>query len=299
MAFPTNDTLGSLIEEVKDNLGSFGVTNDAVCTLTSPLSASATSFSVDSVDDIGKGIVEIDGEIMYVNSAENGTVLLAPWGRGYKGTAKTTHAANSPVWISPTWPRATVAREINNMVKALYPQLFAVGSYDFDASMSVTNQYAMPTDLERVLSVEWRWGGYKQWEPVRAWEMSHSSAVSDFASGKSLIIGDPIPASTQVHVTYAKQPTAMVNESDSFSTTGLPTSCRDVVVLGVAQRLIPWQDTARIPVQTVPSDMVDSIKPVGNAQTNAQYIRALYTARLEEEIRHQQGKFPMRAHKVR
>lgn len=300
MAYPSGDTFGSLITEVIDSLQGWGTSNDQVVTTTTALSAGGTTIQVDDTDDIGRGIIEIDSEIMYVASAENGTVYLTPWGRGYKGTIKSTHAAGSPVWIAPSWPRSVVGREINNLVKALYPQLFAVGQYSFNASMSNSYQYEVPADVERVLSVQWKWGGYPNYETMKAWELDFTSNRSDYNTGRSLIIGDPIPAASNVTVTYAKAPSRMVNESDSFAaTTGLPASARDVIILGTAQRLIPWQDTARLPVQTVPSDMVDSLKPVGNAQSNAQYIRALYQARLEEEIRIQQNKYPTRAHKVR
>jgi hypothetical protein len=300
VAYPSGDTFGSMITEVIDSLQGFGTSNDQVCTLTSALSTAGTTFQVDDTNDIGRGIIEIDGEIMYVASTDNGNVYLTPWGRGYKGTVKTTHNAGTPVWISPTWPRSIVGREVNNMVKALYPQLFAVGQTEFSASMSNTYQYEMPIDVERVLSVQWKWGGYPNYETVKAWELDYASNRTDYNTGKSIIIGDPIPAAARLTVTYAKSPSIMTNESDSFAaTTGLPASTRDVVILGVAQRLIPWQDTARLPVQTVPTDMVDSLKPVGNAQSNAQYIRALYSARLLEEIRNQQSKYPTRAHKVR
>jgi hypothetical protein len=298
VAYTTNDTFSSLIDEVITSLQGFGVSNDQVCTLTSNVSVSDLSFTVDDTDGVSRGLVEIDDEIIYVSYGEQGTVYIPPWGRGYKGTPPIAHTSGAQVSIAPTWPRATVAREINNTIRSLYPSLFGVGTYEFQA-VSTTDQYAMPADCERILSVQWRWNAPDAWSTVRSWEMVHSASTTDFASGKALLIGDPTPVASKLYVTYAKIPSLLTLPTSLFSETGLSASARDVVVLGTASRLIPWQDTGRLPVETVPSDALDQGKPVGTATQVAASMRTMYAQRLAEERRALLDRYPLRAHKVR
>lgn len=300
MGYTTSDTFGSLIDEVITSLQGFGTDNDQVCTLTSTLNASATTFTVDDSDGISRGLVEIDEEILYVASAENGSVVIQPWGRGYKGTSPVSHAINTAVSVAPTWPRAVVAREVNNTIRAVYPNLFAVTTHDFTTA-GITWQYSVPANIDRVLAVEWSWitTAIDGWMPVTGWELVQSANTTDFATGKALLLSEPLPSGCRIHVTYAKPPSFLVNTSDLYSSTGLPASSRDVVVYGAAARLLPWQDTGRVPVSSVSSDAQDSLKPVGNGVALAKELRSMYASRLADERRILQERYPSRSHRVR
>ena len=298
MAYPSVDTFSSLIDEVITSLQGFGTSNDQVVTLTGPLTADALIFPVDDSDSISKGLVEIDEEIIYVMYGENGEAYVPAWGRGFKGTTAAAHAAGSAVWVSPSWPRATVAREVNNTIRSVYPSLFAVDTVEITGA-SNTWQYQLPADMERVLGVEWRYNFPDAWSTVKSWEVTHSSNTTDFASGKTLLIGEPLPTNAKVHVTYAKLPVALTNPDDAFTLSGLPASSRDVIVFGTAARLIPWMDVARLPVETVPSDALDTGQRVGLSVQVANSIRTQYQARLDQERRALLERYPTRAHKVR
>lgn len=299
MGYPTSDTFASLIDEVITSLQGFGTDNDAIVTLTQALDATATTFTVDDTNEISRGLIEIDEEIMYVSSADNGTVVLQPWGRGFKGTVASTHAVSSPVSIAPSWPRAVVAREVNNTIRAVYPQLFAVGTNDFLTS-AIKWQYEIPADVDRVLAVEWRWTAtINGWMPMPGWEVIQSANSVDFTTGKALLLSEPLPAGCRIHVTYAKAPSFLVAPTDLFSGSGLPASSRDVIVYGATSRLLPWQDTARVPVETVSSDVQDSTKPVGMGVSVAGEIRKLYASRLADERRALLDRYPSKTHRVR
>lgn len=298
MGYPTIDTFSSLIDEVITSLQGYGTANDQVVTLTADMLGTDLTMTVDDSDSISRGLVEIDEEIIYVTDADNGTVTIPAFGRGFKGTTAAAHAAGSPVWIAPTWPRATVARELNNTIKSLYPSLFGVASVELTGA-SNTWQYALPSDCERVLAVEWRYNYPDAWSTVKSWDVSFASNITDFPTGRSLFIGEPLPTNAKIHVTYATLPKALSLPENVFTLTGLAPSVRDVVVLGTAARLIPWQDTARLPVETVPSDALDNNKPVGNATQVAGSIRQQYQLRLAEERRALLDRYPTRSHKVR
>lgn len=298
MPYPTIDTFESLINEVTTSLQGFGTANDQVVTLTSDILGTDLTMTVDDSDSISRGLVEIDEEIIYVTDADNGTVTIPSWGRGFKGTTAAAHAAGSPVWVAPSWPRATVAREINNTIKSLYPQLFGVATVEL-VGASNTWEYGLPADCERVLAVEWRYNFPDGWSTVKSWESTFSAYTTDFPTGRSLLIGEPLPTNAKIHVTYATLPKALSLPESVFTLTGLAPSCRDVVVLGTAARLVPWQDTARLPVETVPSDALDNNKPVGNATSVAGAIRQQFQLRLDQERRALLDRYPTRAHRTR
>lgn len=299
MAYPTNDTFSSMIDEVITSLQGFGTDNDQVCTLVGGLGPTDINISVDDTDDVSRGVIEIDQEIIYAYSADQGQIVVPPWGRGYKGSVAASHTAGAMVSVAPSWPRAVVAREVNNTIRAVYPMLFSVGTLELTAN-SYTWQYAIPSTVDRVLAVEWRWTtSIDGWMPVTGWEVIQSANTTDFASGKALLIAEPLPPGARLHVVYAKMPTLLVNATDAFTLTGLSASSRDVIIYGAASRLLPWQDTARVPVETVSSDVQDTPKPVGNAISMAKEIRNLYAIRLGQEQQALIDRYPMKAHKVR
>lgn len=299
MGYPTADTFSSLIDEVITSLQGYGTDNDQLATLTQDLMVEDLTFTVDDSDGLSRGLAEIEEEIMYLQSADSGVVVVQPWGRGFKGTVASAHSSGSMISVAPTWPRAVVAREVNNTIRAVYPDLFAVGSLDF-LTQPVSWQYELPTEIDRVLTVEWRWvSALEGWMPMKGWEVIQSANTTDFPSGKALLINDPLPPGCTIHVVYAKQPSLLVNPLDSFALTGLPASSRDVIVYGCASRLLPWQDTARVPVETVSSDVQDSTKPIGSGIAVAAELRKLYTLRLQAERNALLDRYPMRSHRVR
>ena len=102
-------TLSNLIDEVLINLAGYTFQQErstyltqAVTTTTSP-SSSPTVLSLGSTQDIGKGVIEIDEELIWVDSFDRiaNTATIAPYGRGYLGTTANTHALDTKVTVSP------------------------------------------------------------------------------------------------------------------------------------------------------------------------------------------------------
>lgn len=298
-AFPILDTFSSLIDETITSLQGFGVEVDQIATLVTDIATNTTSVRLDMADAITRGIIEIDDELMFVTSCVNGVATVPAWGRGYKGTIPSAHTAGSAVYISPSYPRSIVSREVNNAIRAVYPTLFAVRSYDFTTD-AIHVQYALPGDVDRVLAVDWRWLAIDGWNPLREWEVVSGASTADFTSGKFIALGAPLGSGIKVHVTYAAPPTLLDQPNDGFAdVTGLPASARDVIVYGAASRLLPWMDAGRLPTDTVSSDLQDQQKPVGNAVSVGREIRQLYAQRLTQEHQALTQKFPFRTHRVR
>lgn len=295
--FPTADTFSSLTDEVITSLQGFTLLSDQPYTLTADIAAGSLALTLDTAS-IARGVVEIDQELIYVSSASSGVAQIPAWGRGWKGTAAAAHTAGTAVYVAPVYPRSVVAREVNNTIRSVFPDLFAVKSLDLSVN-PLSWQYQMPADAERILSVEWRWDTISGWNPIVDWEMVTNAATADFTTGKFLSIQMILPAAAKIHVTYAAVPTLLVNPADTFDMTGLPTSSRDVIVLGAASRLLPWIDTGRTPAETVSADMTDQQRPIGAGVQLAKEIRQRYDDRLSKERAALFARYPIRAHRIR
>jgi hypothetical protein len=297
--YPTTDTFASLIDEVIVSLQGYGATSDQVVTLSTAVTAADLALPVDTSGlTVGRGIVEVDEELIYVLRTTSGSLIVPAWGRGWKGTTAAAHSINSAVYVSPAYPRSIVSREINNTIRSVYPDLFAVATTDITTNPTDW-QFELPSDLDRVLSVDWKYSSITQWEPLRAWEVIFSASTSDFTSGKALAISEGLPSNTTLHVTYATQPTLLTSASDTFASTGLPTSARDVIVYGAAARLIPWMDVSRIPVESVASDAIDQARPLGGAVQVGREVRNLHLTRLAQEKAALLHRYPLKSHRVR
>jgi hypothetical protein len=96
---------------------------------------------------------------------------------------------------------------------------------------------------------------------------------------------------------YATEATALSNNNDVFTTTtGLPESVRDVVILGAAYRLLTYLDPARASMVSPQADETDAKRPYGSSANATRQLFALYTQRLAEETRAQQQQYPARVH---
>lgn len=295
--FSTTDTFGSLKDEVISSLQGWGVDNDQLATLSVPI-ASTTATQFQYTGEISRGIVEIDEELIWVESTADGLANVPAWGRGFKGSTKSTHSTGAMISVSPTFPRAVVGREVNNALRGLYPTLFAIHTTDILTSPSVW-QYELPADADWVIGVEWRRDSRPEWEVLTSWEMMSSASTDNFPSGKALAIGLALPGAITLHVTYASPFTLFASDSATLSSTGLHVGARDVLVLGAASRLVPWLDTGRLPSQTVSADLVDQQDPVGKATAIARELRANYMARLQEERKALLTRYPTKVHTTR
>jgi hypothetical protein len=114
-----------------------------------------------------------------------------------------------------------------------------------------------------------------------------------FTSGHTITVYDGITPGRTVQVYYTKEPSLLVNNSDEFTTvTGLTESCRDIVALGAAYRLLSYIDPGRINLASAESDTADTNLPSTAGTSASRYIFALYQQRLNEEAGKLQGKFP-------
>jgi len=302
-------TLGNLIDDIQLDIQGFTYRQDRATYLTAACTSGDLVLSVGSTDNIGKGIIEIDSEMMWVDSYDRqaNTITIAPFGRGYNSTTATSHAINTKVIITPTYPRVAVARALNDTLNAVYPKVFATASTDFSFLASRTT-YQIPSEAIQILSMAWQTvGPTREWLPIRQWRWDPIADTAYWGvqtpdgpnSGlaKTVSLYDNILPGRTVHCVYAKMPVQMVNESDNFeTTTGLPSSMRDVVIYGAMYRLSSFVDPARISITSAAADEYESKRPYGTGINVTKQLQALYMQRLEEESLKQKLQFPARVH---
>jgi hypothetical protein len=295
-------TLDEMIDEVKSKLIGYSLNQDKVTYVnnTSGITATSTSIQVGASNNFAKGIIEIDDELIWIDSYNKtaGTLNVIPtYGRGYLGTNAAPHSRYALITLSPTFPRINIKQAINDTIQSIGNSLYSISSTTFTFNPSVTT-YALPDDADAVLSVSWESvGPSKEWIPVRRWREDKMASASSFNTNITISIYDPVSPGRTVLVWYTTDPNTMDNGSEDFvDVTGLPETSKDVVVLGACYRLLSFIDAGRINVTSAEADLNDSKVPSNAGSSVSRYVYALYQQRLKEEQSRQQTKYPVKLH---
>ena len=305
-------TFADMTNEVLINLAGYTFQQDrstylttAVTTTTSTIAA-PTILSLGSTDSVGKGILEIDEELVWVDSFDRvaNTATISPYGRGYLGTTAATHSAETKVSISPTFPKYVVKRAINDTIRSIGSSIYAVQNYNFTFNAAVSTYPLANKSIKNILTIAWQSiGPSKEWVPIRRYDFDASAYPEAFGyvtgtdTVQTITLGEAPIAGRTVKVMYATIPNVFTNNSDVYTTTtGLPESTKDVVILGAAYRLLSYLDPARAAQVSPQADETDSKRPYGASQTATKQMYALFNQRLKEEIDAQQNNFPPRIH---
>ena len=294
-------TYANLVDEVLLNLSGYTLRQDRTTHLTGNITTASTTLNLASVSNIGKGLVEIDDELLWIDSYDriSNTATIPPYGRGYNGTTAASHTANTKVTIAPTFPRATVKKAINDTIDAVFPKLFGVGTYTFTLQATKT-LYQIPAEAQTVLDVKWSTvGPSNEWLPVKSWRQDPMANTTAFTTGNSVGVYDAITPGRTVQVFYTKKPSLLSSASDNFTTTGLPSSCKDVIMYGAAYRLASFIDPGRLTYTSAEADNADSKIQYGSGASTARFLLALFQQRLTEESEKLRDVYPIRIHYTR
>lgn len=295
-------TLSQMVNEVQTNLQGYSLRQDRITNLATPGGISATDlvFKIGQADNLAKGIVQIDDELIFVSSFNKTTLelnVMPGFGRGFMGTTPSPHAENAQVTLTPTFPKVTIAQALNDTINSLYPKLFAVSSVTFQYNAAQI-AYPLPDDARDILYASWQTPGpSKEWLPINRWGIDRMANVAAFDTNKVINIYDKIVPGRTVQVYYSVIPNTLTNSNDDFATvTGLPETSRDVITLGAAYRMLSYLDTGRINLMSAEADNADTKLPSTAGATASKYIFALYQQRLQEESNKLQDRFPIRVH---
>jgi len=266
-------TFAQLADRVEAVLHGYTENTEAATWLVSNATSTATTVTVYDASVIGRGYVQIDDEIVFVNSTDNvaNQLILAPWGRAQRGTQAAAHSQNAKVTMAPLFPRQEIKNAINNTIDSMYPSVFALGTYDFDY-VAAQYSYQIPAEVQ----------------------VADSDA---FSTTKSLSIYSEIVPGQTVHVSYSKRPTLLTSDNQEYATvTGLPSYSEDVVIYGAAFRMISFLDPSRLGPQSAAADILDGVRPNGSGQNASRFLYNIYQQRLNEVANNQRRQHPIRSH---
>ena len=300
-------TLSSMIDEVLINLAGYTYQQDRATYITQDVAATASTIAspiilqLASTDNIGKGAIEIDEELFWLDSFDrvSNTATIPPYGRGYLGTDVAAHTAGTKVTITPTFPRYVIKKAINDTIAAFGATIFAVKTTSFVFNAAQTTYAFNNLNIHNIMTIMWQdIGPSEEWFPIRRWSWdSLASTVAFGAGAQTVTIGDFVQPGRTVKVVYATDPEPFTSNSQDFATqTGLPNSARDVAILGASYRLLTYLDPARASQVSPQADETDSKRPYGASQSATKQLYALYVQRLNEETARQQAQYPIRVH---
>lgn len=290
-------TYNDLVSRVKQQL--LGYTRDqaSISYLTAPMGASDTTFTVDTdtVQNISRGLVEIDEELMLVKNRDRTTgivtVMANTNGRGVESTTAASHSVDAIVTADPRYPKARVMEAINDAINGVYPDLWVFGETEFPW-IAARYEYPIPAEAEGVYRVMTNTiGPSAVWFPNSSWRFNSQASTTPgqtkptpAPTGKSIqIMRDFIVPGRNVRVIYTKKPTPLADLSDDFSLTGFPDRYIDLIVYGACWRLIPAYEAARLQQTAIEATERAELVPTGSASKASQYYFNLYQTRLDEE----------------
>jgi hypothetical protein len=300
-------TLSNMIDEVLINLAGYTYQQDRATYITQDVAATASTIAsptilqLASTDNIGKGAIEIDEELFWLDSFDrvSNTATIPPYGRGYLGTDIAAHTAGTKVTITPTFPRYVIKKAINDTIAAFGATIFAVKTTSFVFNAAQTTYAFNNLNIHNIMTIMWQdIGPSEEWFPIRRWSWDSLASTTAFGAGaQTVTIGDFVQPGRTVKVVYATDPEPFTSNSQDFATqTGLPNSARDVAILGASYRLLTYLDPARAAQVSPQADETDSKRPYGASQSATKQLYALYIQRLNEETARQQAQYPIRVH---
>lgn len=295
-------TFAELINDVEICLAGYTLRQDRTTHLTEAMTDTSTTMKLANTSNIGKGIYQIDDELIWVDSYDrvSQTATIPPYGRGYNGTTAVAHSVGTKVVVAPIYPRHLIKQFINQAIDAVYPSLFALGTYSFTFN-PVKNTYQIPLEAQTIQYVSYETiGPSKEWRPVRVWRQDSMANNVAFTTGNTITISDRIPAGRTVFIHYTKIPTKLTNLTDDFvDVTGLESPARDVIMYGAAYRLTAFIDPGRLTYTSAEADQTDTKIQYGSGASTSRFLYSLYQQRLKEEADRLRDIYPARTHFTR
>lgn len=282
-------------DEVYQNLLGFTRAQEQVTHLTAPITEADLVVPIADAGQVNRGVIEIDDELIYVDRKDttSSSATVPPYGRGYLGTTASTHDAGARVINNPRTPRDTIGKSLNQTIRSVFPDLYAVKTTEFPY-VAARLHYELPRDANQLLTVEWQPSGPSLvWMPIRFWRSSVTAQVVDVE------VGDAIEPGRPVRLTYGARPIELDDFSVEFCDTGLDDNARDVIVYGACSRIVGYQEAARLQSEAIESQTQAQLIPPGATLNAGKYFLQLHKQRLAEEQHRLQTRHPVVLHNTR
>lgn len=291
-------TVASLVTETVKILHGYGQTSDRQAVLSNAIGTSDLSFTVDAAQGAAVGInpgpVEIDSEMLFVTAVDSTTntcVVANGFGRGYDTTTATSHVQYSKITSQPKFPRVWVLNQMNEVLSAISPALFAVRTYTTTVTYP-TNTYTPGGTAAPLGILDCQWQDvYGDWVHTPAYSIDQYDGT--FRVGSGPMLGRPI------RFIYKTEAQLLVAETDDFvSATGLPASAADLLVLGVAAKMVPTFDISRAQMNSVEQQSRSQVVPPNTGINIGTYLQHQFDNRLKSEADSLRRRYPPRLRRI-
>jgi hypothetical protein len=282
-------TLEDLRQRVLSQIMGYTRDQQQVSELAVAMTPTDTTFTLDSntAQNISRGLVEIDDELILVKSLDFSTnvatVIGLQNGRGRMGTTATSHAINSLVTMSPQVPRIRVTEAINQTILAMYPTIPIFTATEI-TKLAPVFEYQMPADTDDIWYIVADTVGPTQVHyPAPRWRFNPMAPTSDFPTGKSIQLLDYVTPGRAMRVVYLRAPSQLVNSTDLLTSTGFEDRMAEAVVWGACARMIPTFEAGRLQQLTVEGTERANLVPALAAAKTAAYYEQLFEQAVQRE----------------
>lgn len=269
--------------------------------LASSLDSSATSVVV--TYDLGGvragSVFEIGSELFYVWEANQASKTLTVE-RGYAGTTAASHSSGALITLNPRFPRMQMLDAVNadlDDLSSTMNGLFRVVSVDLthngsDRQINITSS---GTILE-LLDVRLRY--LSDDHPViHSVRLQTGLPTSDFASGNTLVFDEDIMAGT-LRVRYKAPFVRATSESSDLTTDCfLPSTCDDIIELGVVMRMMAGREIKRNFTEAQFDTRRSEEVPAGSITNSIANIQRLRRERIISEAGRLKAQYPIKFRK--
>lgn len=271
-------TVDQFIDQVSAMLHSYTGTMEATTYLNDAISDTDTTIPVGHPSYITRGLIEVGNELMHVDTVGETSATLFPFGRGAQNTTALPHVINSRVTNDPIFPRQRIYDAMTRCLHNIQLDLFITKAFTFTYS-TVRTSYEIPADVIRILGVQYEViGPSREWVNVTYWDVDHDA---DTATGKALILGEPLQAGRTVQLIYAAELPMPETPSTNLEAIGIPDWMQSVIMYGTAWELVQFMEPARMQLKSVEARTQSAGVDVGAASNVAKQLYAMYQLRLD------------------
>ena len=230
------------IDEVKRHL--LGGANENLNRLNGTISAGAATLIYEFVQGgiIAGATIELELELMYVWSVDTAT-KTATVQRGMNGTTAAGHSDDVIITVQPRFPQFGILKTLNQELYDLSSPsvgLYRIANVDLTVAQGVAGYdfsaagYISTHELHYEQTT-----AAKQWKRIDDWRVIENADLTDFPSGRAMLIADSYALiGSTVKVTYKRSFSQMSTVADDvLSVTGMPAEMHDIPPLGALVRL--------------------------------------------------------------
>lgn len=269
--------------------------------LASTINDSATSvvLSYDLGGFRAGSVFELESELLYVWEANTASKTLTVE-RGYGGTTAASHTGGVLATLNPRFPRQQMLDALNaelddysSTANGLFKVTSTTLTYNgSDRQINLTGA----TNVLELIDVRLRYTA-DDYPVIRGVRLQRDLPTSDFASGIALVFDESVMAGS-IRVRYKSPFTRATSESsDLTSFCGLPTTCDDLVELGLIIRMMAGREVKRSFIEAQSDTRRADEVPPGASRDSVANLLRLRRERIVAEAGRLKAQYPIQFRK--